>query len=229
MTMDKRVFITGTTRGIGRELVKQLCGFGCSVFATGRDAVLLESLRDETHCLTATADLSDPNEVQRIYAMACEALGPIDVLVNNAGLNQAKDAITDIRLNDWELQYAVNLRAPFLLSQAALRDMGARRSGHILNVISSIAKRAQQNYATYCTMKHALAGFTSCLIREAREQNVKVTAVYPGGVDTDFREIDRPDYMTAASTARMIVHCIMAPEDVVVHDLTFRPMVEDLY
>jgi len=224
--MEKTVLITGATRGIGRELAKQLTALGFRVFATGRDAVLLESLMAETGCLGATADLSDPEQAVGIYAKAKAALGMVDILINNAGLNHLKAPVVEIGLDDWELQYAINLRAPFLLSREALRDMAERQSGHILNVISTIAKTSSANYAIYTTMKYGLMGFTKCLIKEARETNVKVTAVYPGGTDTDFRPADRPEYLRAESAAQMIVHCITAPDDVVIHDLTYRPMVE---
>ena len=224
--MRRTVFITGATRGIGRELVKQLTALGFVVFGTGRDEALLESLKADTGCLGAVADLSIPEQVGGIYQQAREALGQVDVLINNAGLNNRKAAIPEIELDDWELQYAVNLRAPMLLSREALKDMAKRRGGHIVNVVSTIAKTSQPNYATYSTMKYGLMGFTKCLIKEAREVNVKVTAVYPGGTDTDFRPEERPEYLLAESAARMIVHCITAPDDVVVHDLTYRPMVE---
>jgi NAD(P)-dependent dehydrogenase (short-subunit alcohol dehydrogenase family) len=224
--MGKSVFITGATRGIGRELTKQLTALGFTVFGTGRDEQLLKALKSETGCLGTVADLSDPAQAVSVYEQAKEALGPIDILINNAGLNNRKAPVVEIELDDWELQYAVNLRAPFLLSREALKDMGARRSGHIINVVSTIAKTAQPNYSIYSTMKYGLMGFTKCLIKEAREVNVKVTAVYPGGTDTDFRPEDRPEYLVAESAAKMIVHCITAPEDVVVHDLTYRPMVE---
>jgi len=224
--MDRSVLITGATRGIGRELAKQLTQLGFRVFGTGRDEVLLESLKTETGCLGATADLSDPQQAVNIYATAKEALGAIDILVNNAGLNHLKAPVVDLELDEWELQYAANLRAPFLLCREALRDMATLRSGHILNVISTIAKTSQPNYAIYSAMKYGLMGFTKCLIKEARQVDVKVTAVYPGGTDTDFRPEARPEYMTSESAAKMIVHCIAAPEDVVIHDLTFRPIVE---
>jgi NAD(P)-dependent dehydrogenase (short-subunit alcohol dehydrogenase family) len=224
--MRQTIFITGATRGIGRELTKQLTALGFPVFGTGRDATLLESLKAETGCLGEVADLSDPAQVVEIYLRAKAALGQVDILVNNAGLNNRKSPIPEIELSDWELQYAVNLRAPMLLCREALRDMAERQTGYIVNVISTIAKTAQPNYSIYSTMKYGLMGFTKCLIKEAREANVKVTAVYPGGTDTDFRPEERPEYLQARSAAQMIVHCITAPDDVVIHDLTYRPMIE---
>lgn len=224
--MKKNALITGATRGIGRELVKQLTALDYGVFATGRDSALLDSLKKETGCLGAVADLTDPEHVVGIYEQANASLGQVDILINNAGLNHRKVPVTEIELDDWELQYAVNLRAPFLLSREAFKDMTERKTGHIVNVISTIAKTSQPNYGIYSTMKYGLMGFTKCLIKEAREVNVKVTAVYPGGTDTDFRAEDRPEYLSVESAAKMIVHCITAPDDVVVHDLTYRPMAE---
>jgi NAD(P)-dependent dehydrogenase (short-subunit alcohol dehydrogenase family) len=224
--MDKTVLVTGATRGIGRELVGQLAALGYTVFATGRDAALLESLKAETGCAGAVADLADPEQAVGIYRKAAAELGQVDVLINNAGLNNRKAPVADIELDDWELQYAVNLRAPMLLSREALKEMGTRGAGHIVNVVSTIAKTAQPNYSIYSAMKYGFMGFTKCLIKEGQAKNVKVTAVYPGGTDTDFRPEERPEYLSAASAARMIVHCIEAPADVVVHELTYRPMVE---
>ena len=224
--MKRTVFVTGATRGIGRELVKQLSALDFAVFATGRDESLLESLKTETGCRGEAADLSDPDQAVNIYHRAKSALGQVDVLINNAGMNNRKAAVTEIELADWEQQYAVNLRAPMLLSREALKDMSERRAGHIVNVISTIAKTSQPNYSTYSAMKYGVMGFTRCLTKEAREVNVKVTAVYPGGTDTDFRPEERPDYLSAESAAKMIVHCVTAPDDVVVHDLTYRPIVE---
>lgn len=224
---NKTILVTGATRGIGRELVSQLRELGFRVFATGRDEALLASLKQQTGCSGAPADLADPAQAVALYAKAREALGSVDVLINNAGFNHRKSPIVETDVEDWDRQYAVNLRAPFILSREALRDMSPRRSGHIINIISTTAKTSSPNYSVYSTMKYGLMGFTQCLIKEARLVDVKVTAVYPGGVDSDFRVEERPDYMTAASVAKMIIHCVNAPADVNIHDLTFRPMVED--
>jgi NAD(P)-dependent dehydrogenase (short-subunit alcohol dehydrogenase family) len=224
--MSRTVLVTGATRGIGREVTSQLCAQGFTVFAAGRDRSLLDELKKETGCLGEVCDLSDSSAVVSLYETARRALGRIDVLINNAGFNPGKEPVTEVDVARLDASYAVNFRAPYLLCREALKEMGARKSGHILNVVSTIARTSAPNYSTYCSLKYALHGFTQCLIKEARLVNVKVTGVYPGGTDTDFRLEGRPDYLRADSAAKMIVHCINAPDDVVVHELVYRPLVE---
>ena len=225
-TRKSTALITGATRGIGRELARQLQGVGLDVFVAGRDPQLLESLRHELGCPGLALDLSVPAAPLQLFAEARKALGRVDVLVNNAGFNKAKEPLSQVSAEDLDASYAVNVRAPILLAREALKEMAPRKEGRIVNVISSIALTSMENYSVYATMKYALHGFTKCLIKEARQVGVKVTGVYPGGVDTTFRPNTRPDYMRPESAAQMIVHCILAPEDVVVHELTFRPIVE---
>lgn len=224
--MSRTVLVTGATCGIGREAVKQLCEQGFTVFATGRDKALLDELKKETGCLGEPFNLTEPEAPVALYAAASAALGGVDVLINNAGANLGKDPVVEVSLEKLDASYAINFRAPYLLCREALREMGARKSGHIVNVISTMARTSAPNYSTYCSMKHALHGFTHCLIKEARLVNVKVTGIYPGGTDTDLRPEERPDYMRAGSVAKMVMDCINAPEDVVVHELVYRPMVE---
>lgn len=224
--MSQTVFVTGATRGIGREAVKQLRAEGFTVFATGRNPQLLSGLKKETGCLGVACDLSSADATVALYATAHEALGQVDVLINNAGFNPGKTPVVEVGTEEMDASYAVNFRAAFLLCREALKEMGGRKSGHILNVISTIARTSATDYSAYCSFKYALHGFTQCLIKEARQVNVKVTGVYPGGTDTDFRPEERPDYMQAGSAARMIVQCIHAPDDVVVHELVYRPMIE---
>ena len=100
------------------------------------------------------------------------------------------------------------------------------QGGHIVNVISSVVHLGIETMGAYSTMKMGLLGLTRVLIKEARPYGVKVTAVHPGGTDTNFREKERPDYMKPESVAHMIGDVLFAPDDVVVHELTFRPLVE---
>jgi NAD(P)-dependent dehydrogenase (short-subunit alcohol dehydrogenase family) len=224
--MGRNALITGATRGIGLEVARQLSRAGFSLYLNGRDENRLAAVQEELGCGGRVADLRDPEAVVGLYRAAREDLGQLDVLVNNAGFNKAKDPLERVTVEDLDESYAVNLRAVILLSREALGEMGARGHGHIVNVLSSIVHARMENYSVYTTMKCGLHGFTGCLIKEARKQGVKVTGVYPGGVDTEFRAQARPDYLRAASAARMIVDCILAPDDVVVHEITYRPMVE---
>lgn len=226
MTTARTVLITGATRGLGRAVACQLAQLGYGLFVTGRDPEALATLRAELTCAGAPCDLTDAAGVVRLYGEARAALGRVDVLINNAGFNKAKDPIGQVTAEDLDASFAVNVRAPILLAREALGDMAPRRAGHIVNVLSSVVFTRPEHYSVYTTMKHALHGFHGCLLREGQRVNVKVTAVYPGGVDTDFRPKRRPDYLRVESAAQMIVQCLSAPADVVVHDLTFRPMVE---
>ena len=226
LKISRTALITGATRGIGREVARQLHAHGLEIFVSGRDRAALETLQQELKCQGLATDLALADAPTRLFDTARAALGRIDVLVNNAGFNRAKEPLDKVTAEELDVSYAVNVRACILLAREALREMATRRSGHILNVVSSVAHTSIENYSVYSTMKYALHGFTKCLIKEARQLGVKVTGVYPGGVDTTFRPTPRSDYMRPASAARMIVECLMAPEDVVVHELTFRPIVE---
>jgi short-subunit dehydrogenase len=225
-TKKRTALVTGATRGIGREVARQLKRSGLEVFVTGRDTDLLEKLQKELDAPGLAMDLAGLDAPVRLFGAARQALGEVDVLINNAGFNRAKQPLTQVTGEELDDSFAVNVRAPILLAREALKAMAIRRSGHILNVISSVAHTSMENYSVYTTMKYALHGFTGCLIKEARQVGVKVTGVYPGGVDTTFRPNARPDYMLPDSAAQMIVQCILAPDDVVVHELTFRPIVE---
>jgi NAD(P)-dependent dehydrogenase (short-subunit alcohol dehydrogenase family) len=220
-------FVTGATRGLGRELVRQLQRRQLRVFATGRDAAQLAELQRETGCLGTAGDLADPSVVTALYRQAKEALGEgPGLVINNAGFNSRKALLTETTLEELDAQYAVNLRAPYLICRDALRDMAARGSGHIVNVLSSVVRHGNAQMAVYTAMKHALHGLNTVLVKEAQPRGVKVTAVYPGGIDTTFRSNARPDYMSAESAAQVILDTVFAPADVIVHELTFRPIVE---
>ena len=138
--MKRSALVTGATRGIGRELVKQLCAAEFQVFATGRDSQMLDDLKRETGCLGETCDLSDAEDCVALYKTAQTALGQIDVLVNNAGFNPGKAPVIDVATEKMDASYSVNFRAPLLLCREALREMGVRQSGHIINVIGTIAR-----------------------------------------------------------------------------------------
>jgi NAD(P)-dependent dehydrogenase (short-subunit alcohol dehydrogenase family) len=225
--MVASALVTGATSGIGRALVVALRAKGHPVFATGRDGTRLAALCAETGCQGQTFDLAEESAPAQIYEAAVAAFGAApDFLVNNAGFNSRKAAWVDVTAEEFDLQWRVNLRSPALLAQLALRDMKARGSGHIVQVLSTVVLHGSETMGAYTAVKHGLYGLTKVLIKEARPFGVKVTAVHPGGTDTQFRDKERPDYMRPESAAHMICGALLAPADVVVHELTFRPLVE---
>ncbi|SHI05141.1 SDR family oxidoreductase [Ferrimonas marina] len=222
----KNVLITGATRGLGRALTVQLCEQGYRVYASGRDAEALAQLQQQTGCLGSCADLADAEQVTALYQRASDALGGIEVLINNAGMNTRKAAVVDTELAEFEWQYAVNLRAPYLLCRAAMSEMQPRGAGQIINVISTVAKRSSPTMGVYTTMKQGLAGLNNVLMKEAQPLGIKVTAVYPGGMDTEFRDQARPQYIRPEQAAQKIVQLIQDPPELVTHELLFRPPAE---
>ncbi|WP_019616874.1 SDR family oxidoreductase [Psychromonas ossibalaenae] len=220
------VLITGATKGLGRALVLDLCNKGYLVFATGRDEIQLQELMLETGCLGKCFDLSRADDVVELFSQAKQALGKIDVLINNAGMNSRKCELADTNLDEFELQYAVNLRAPYLLCREAMQHMLPAEKGYIINIISTVAKRSNASMSIYTAMKQGFAGLNNVLMKEAQPHGIKVTGVYPGGINTTFREQERAQYMSPQSVAAMVSQLLSNPQDVVVHDLTFRPPVE---
>ncbi len=221
-----KVLVTGASSGIGFELVKQLCAEQHDVFATGRNENKLSELHQLSGCMFGAYDLTDSQQVVNLFNQAKSELGGLDVLINNAGMNTRKCAIDDFSVEEFDQQYAINLRAPAILCKEALTVMKAQKSGYIINVTSTVAKRASEAMAVYTSMKQGLSGFTGVLMKEAQPYGIKVTNLIPGGTDTNFRPAVRPEYMQPQSVARTIIGLLKLPEDVIVHEMVFRPSVE---
>ncbi|RKF19981.1 SDR family oxidoreductase [Alginatibacterium sediminis] len=224
--MYKTILVTGATSGIGLALTHELCNKGFTVLASGRNLAQLNKLQLETSCFTFQADLSDPTQVIDLYNYAERELNGVDVLINNAGMNSRKCGIDEFTLEEFDQQYAINLRAPALLCREALNAMKPRGYGYIINVSSTVAKRANETMSVYTAMKQGLSGFSGILMKEAQTHGIKVSTLFPGGTDTNFREATRPDYMQPSSVATTITTLLSLPQDVIVHEMTFRPSVE---
>ncbi len=221
-----KVLVTGASSGIGFELVKQLCAEQHDVFATGRNESKLNELHQLTGCNFGAYDLTDSQQVVDMFNQATDELGGLDILINNAGMNTRKCSIDEFSVEELDQQYAINLRAPAILCREALSVMKKKKSGYIINVTSTVAKRASETMAVYTSMKQGLSGFTGVLMKEAQPYGIKVTNLIPGGTDSNFRPASRPEYMQPQSVARTIMGLLKLPEDVVVHEMVFRPPVE---
>ena len=229
---NKVALITGASRGIGRATALAMARAGARVALGARTALQLRALSDEIEAATGepalvcVADVAKEADVKRMVEAALGAFGRVDVLVNNAGFNARKCKIWEVTTAEWDAMFAVNLRGAFLCCREVLPGMVERRSGHIINVVSTAAQIGLEQIGVYGASKWGLLGLTKSLIKEARPYNVRVTALSPGGTDTTFRAEPRPQYLRPETVAETIVFIASLPEDAVVHDLVVRPIVE---
>jgi 2-deoxy-D-gluconate 3-dehydrogenase len=183
-----RALVTGASRGLGRAMAEALAAAGADVVcassrAGGARATLdaVRALGREAH--EVVADLGDRDAVLRMAA-AVDAVGPVDVLVNNAGTIRRHPA-AEYPLADWDVVLRTNLDSAFLLSQHFGRAMIARGAGKIVNVASLLAFSGGVTVPAYTASKHAVAGLTRALANEWGRYGVQVNAIAPGYFRTD--------------------------------------------
>lgn len=223
------VVLTGASRGIGRSLAGCLAAEGARLGICGRDKAALSELEGELGrpVVTAAFDLCFEAPALDFLAKVRAELGGIDVLINNAGFNPRKAPLVEVATEEFDSILAVNLRAPFLLMRECARDMKEKGGGHVINILSTVCHSDMETMGAYTAAKEGLRALTNVFRKEVLEDGIRVTAVYPGGTDTDFRPNSRPDYMKPSSVAAAVLTALTLPEDLVVHELTFRPMVEN--
>ena len=230
---DKIVLLAGATSGIGRCLAIQLAAQGARLALCGRSqeklARLIAELESTGHppALARAFCLSSEEAILEFVADTQTQLGPADILINCAGANTSRAPVSELETADLDWMMTVNFRAAFLFMREAFRQMQPRGSGHIVNVVSTVALFGNPGLGGYTASKWALEGLTKVFRKEAKTSGIKVTSVHPGGTDTDFRPADRPEYMSPESVAQAIVSVLALPDDAVVHDLVLRPPVED--
>jgi len=204
MTLEGKVtLITGGGRGIGKAVAIAYARAGAKLALCARTATELEQSVSELRALKTEAegwicDVSLEEPVKQFVAGAHEKFGRIDVLVNNAGVMTRPVPMTELNVRKWDYTMAVNLRGPFLVTQAVLPVMIKQKSGSIINVSSMIGRGAYANFIAYATSKWGLEGFTQTLAVEARSSNIRVNSVEPGYVATKLTGFNgsKPDSVT---------------------------------
>ncbi len=206
--MEGRVaFVTGGGSGMGRETARLLAEAGAHVTICDRDG---DAARETARIVEEVGgiaradevDVSDSPAVDRAVAAATEALGPIDALVNIAGIYQVA-AVEDITDEDWARMFAVHVNGTFHTCRAVLPGMIATKSGAIVNMSSLHAVRGQANAAHYAAAKGAIIGLTKSIAREKGPLGIRANAVAPGPIDTPlWRGAVPPDEIDAVMAKR---------------------------
>jgi NAD(P)-dependent dehydrogenase (short-subunit alcohol dehydrogenase family) len=191
--------VTGGGKGIGRAVAQALAEAGARVALLGRDVAALEASAAAIGGLAVACDVAESEQIAAAFARVRDVLGPISLLVNNAGIT-ASVKLVEMDEAVWERILRVNLTGAFLCCRAALPDMLALRWGRIVNV-ASIAARAGLRYSSaYSASKHGLLGLTRSLALEVARQGITVNAVCPGWTGTEM--LDAAVSNISASTGR---------------------------
>lgn len=224
------ILITGATSGIGKQLALLLSLQGHSLSVCGRSAEKLQTLVADMsptpfhHAFC----LSNRSEIASFCDAAAHKNGPVDVLINCAGLNNNRQQADVLDLNDLDWMIKINSYAPIQFMQSVLPAMKCANQGLIINVLSTTCLYSNPGIAGYTASKATLDAYIKVMRKELLQNysGIKMTAVYPGGVDTDFRSVERPQYLSAYDVATTISSILNLPEALHQHEMVFRPACE---
>lgn len=183
--------VTGAARGIGEAISRKLAAMGATVLLTARDEGRLKQVAGHIEsgggrAEVAAFDLRDETAVAGFATSIRGRYGHCDILVNNAGVGDIGTPLHQLSPDDWDTVMSTNLRGPYLMIRAFAPMMIAARRGHIVNISSLAGHNPLKNGAAYAASKWGLNGLTYSVAEELREFGIRVSAIAPGSVNTDF-------------------------------------------
>lgn len=189
---EKRAVVTGGSKGIGLEVAKALLSQGANVVICARGQSQLEravtdlrSSAPASRVAGRLADVSNPQQVAELFHFADQELGGLDILVNNAGTGVFR-AAAELSIEDWDKVIGTNLSGVFYCSREALERFQKSRGGWVINISSLAGKNPFAGGAAYNASKFGLNGFTEAMMLDHRNDNIRVSYIMPGSVDTAF-------------------------------------------
>jgi NAD(P)-dependent dehydrogenase (short-subunit alcohol dehydrogenase family) len=217
---NKVTIITGAGTGIGKGIARAFAKEGAILVLASRNQDHLEETAAETRALGAQTlviptDVTEEAQVEALFSQTMQALGRVDVLINNSGAFDG-GPLEALSLETWMKVVNVNLTGPFLCSRAAMRIMKAQGGGRIINIGSISAQMARMNSVPYTTTKHGLVGLTKATALEGREYGIVVSCLHPGNVLTERRAassttVDQEPMMTVDELAMTAVTMAALP------------------
>jgi len=224
----KVAIVTGSTKGIGRAIAEHLLEAGASVVVNGRSAGAVEAiaLALGDHAFGIVADVGDASQCQRLIDATVEHFGRLDILVNNAGLGIFK-SISEMTVEEWQLQVDVNLGGVFYCSKAALPHLSATGDGFIVNIASLASRNPFAGGTGYNASKFGVLGLTEATMLDVRYDDVRVSIVMPGSVDSYFNDRQQVPERTwrlhVDDCAAAVLQVLSYPKEAHVSRIEMRP------
>ena len=238
--IDKTVLITGATSGIGRATAILFAVKGFNLILCGRRQERLDVLQTElgkkTNVHTLNFDVRDKDSVFEAINSLPPEFAQIDVLINNAGNAHGLDPIEHGNEEDWDAMLDINVKGLLYVSKAVIPKMVERKSGHIINIGSTAGKEVYPKGNVYCASKHAVDAITTGMRMDLNPHGIKVGAVNPGAVETEFSNVrfkgddERADAvyngfdpLVAEDIAETLLFVVTRPAHVNIADLIITP------
>lgn len=234
--------ITGATAGIGKACAEKLAQKGYRLILTGRRQSLLTELQTQLEkkygipVRTLNFDVRKREEVKKHIAQLAENWKAIDLLLNNAGLALDLTPIQDGNLDDWETMIDTNVKGLLYVSKEIIPLMIAQNKGHIINIGSIAGKETYPNNNAYCATKHAVDSLSKTMRIDLVSHGIKVTAIHPGAVNTEFSIVRYKGDKTKADNtykgftplyaediADAVYYCSQLPAHVNINDMVIMP------
>ncbi len=240
MGSKKVALITGATSGIGKATAERLYNLGFALIITGRREERLKQWSEgKEDILCLNFDVRNEEEVNAAISSLNGKWKNIDVLVNNAGLAMGLSRFYDGDTRHWNTMLDTNVKGLLYVSKAVGRIMKQRQSGHIVNIGSIAGKEVYDNGNVYCASKHAVDALNKAMRFELSEFGVRVTAIHPGAVETEFSEVrfegdkEKADLvykgfenLVADDISDAVEYCITRKSHVNINDLVIMPQAQ---
>jgi NADP-dependent 3-hydroxy acid dehydrogenase YdfG len=238
---DKSILITGGTTGIGRATAILLAAQGARVMIFGRQQNDLdEAMKDIREAggevLGLTADVSDPQDIQRVFQEFDQQIDKLDILINNAALGYG--SVMEGGYPEWEYILKTNLLGYMAMTHEAAERMKANGWGHIVNIGSMSADVREKDSSVYVGTKAGIQGFSEALRKEVNSHGIKVTLIEPGAVGTDMQSqyspeqqrerIEKMKMLRAEDIAACVLYTITQPKRCDVVSLQIRPHLQEI-
>lgn len=228
----KTAIVTGATRGIGRAIAASLATAGAGVMICGRSAQQSEDAAEELSSASGSkvvgqaCDVADRAQVKALFEAAEREFGGVDIVINNAGIGIFK-AMADLTEEDWHRVMEINLSGAFYCSQEAVQAFRKRGAGYVIQIGSLAGRNPFATGSLYNASKFGLRGFSEAMMLDHRQENVRVSLIAPGSVDTDFGGpggAGRSDWKIAPEDiAEIVMGLLRMPERTLVSYIELRP------